>query len=362
MTSHAVNDTTRMRLTKAMLSSGLAGWYPYASRERIEKLTSFQAWFHHRRYPRPVLSRAPICTCGLPALHVLLADCRDFVERGLGVLSVPATAAPEQYQDHDAVKSFQEYAEAVCHSYRNNLTYRARIAKEAIATLDSYRQEALNRHAGRVPSLDEYLGYRKASSCMMQVVVNFEFANGISLPEEVMTCEEMRKWFRTAVAVTYIVNDIVSFRKEIREGFVENLVVLLANGKVQKGLDTAVAKLEREVAAVNEAFEAAAQRFAGTPHQDDVCHLGKKLQEHVYGQLALEVTKHCLFDEPSKLSRLKTVSRHLDIAYETSSRMQMEDTASPSTPSLNFNKLTLPDFGLAVEHGELHTENKHSVA
>ncbi|KAK2728947.1 terpene synthase metal-binding domain protein [Colletotrichum kahawae] len=293
--THAVNDTVRMRLTKAMLSSQLAGWYPYASCDRIEALTSFQAWMF---IIDDMLDQYSLVhKFDFASLHVMLADCRDFVERSLNVANTTETA-PLQYKDHDAVVSFDEYAQAVCKSYSDNRPYRARIAKEAIATLDGYRQEALNRYAGRIPTLEEYLGYREASSCIMQVAVNLEFANGISLPEEVMESEEMRELYRAAVAVVWVVNDIVSLRKEIKEGFVENLVVLLSYGNVQKGIDGAVARLEREVAAVNEASEAAARRFADTPHKYHVSLLARNCKNMCMANClwSMRTPRYCLWD------------------------------------------------------------------
>uniref|UniRef100_A0AAU7YQI5 Terpene synthase n=1 Tax=Colletotrichum echinochloae TaxID=537474 RepID=A0AAU7YQI5_9PEZI len=293
--THAVNDTVRMRLTKAMLSKQLAGWYPYASCDRIEALTSFQAWMF---IIDDMLDQYSLVqNFDFEALHVMLSDCRDFVERSLGVLTT-AEASTVQYRDHDAVVSFTEYADAVRRFYSDNYSYRVRIAKEATATLNGYRQEALNRYAGRVPTLEEYLGYREASSCIMQVAVNLEFANGISLPEDVMASEEMKRLYSAAVAVIWIVNDIVSMRKEIKEGFVENLVVLLANGDVQKGLDAAVVRLKHEIAAVNEASEAANKRFADTPHKYHISLLGRNCKNMCMANWlwSLKTPRYCLWD------------------------------------------------------------------
>ncbi|KZL77987.1 pentalenene synthase [Colletotrichum tofieldiae] len=293
--THAVNDTVRMRLTKAMLSKQLAGWYPYASCDRIEALTSFQAWMF---IIDDMLDQYSLVRkFDFEALHVMLADCRDFVERSLGVLTTAETSTM-QYRDHDAVVSFEEYANAVRRFYSENYSYRVRIAKEATATLNGYRQEALNRYAGRVPTLDKYLSYREASSCIMQVAMNLEFANGISLPEEVMASEEMQRLYHAAVAVIWIVNDVVSMRKEIKEGFVENLVVLLANGNVQKGLDASVARLEREIAAVNEASEAAIKRFANTPHKYHISLLARNCKNMCMANWlwSLQTPRYCLWD------------------------------------------------------------------
>ncbi|TEA14650.1 Pristinol synthase [Colletotrichum sidae] len=277
--NHAVNDAVRTRLTKAKLSEQLAGWYPFASCDTMAALTSFQVWMFIvddllDQYSLPH-------KFDFAALHILLTDCRDFIERSLGLDESAAAPGPApgaehySYRDHDAVTSFEEYAGVVMQTYGDSHAYRARIAKEAIATLDGYRQEAMNRHEGRAPSLGEYLGYRAASSCIMQVVVNFEFANGIHVPEEVMATPEMCKLYEAAVAICYILNDVVSLRKEVKEGFVENLVVLLADGDVQKGVDGAAARMQREVYALEEAAEGAARRFEGTEYEQDVATLIK---------------------------------------------------------------------------------------
>ncbi|KAF6802986.1 pentalenene synthase [Colletotrichum sojae] len=295
--THAVNDTVRMRLTKAMLSKQLTGWYPYASRDRIEALTSFQAWMF---IIDDMLDQYSLVQrFDFAALQVMLTDCRDFVERSLGVLDpAEAAAAAPRYRDHDAVVSFDEYARAVVQSHGDNYAYRARIAREATVTLNGYRQEALNRYAGRMPPLDEYLGYREASSCIMQVAVNLEFANGVSLPEEVMASADMRELYRAAVAVVWIVNDIVSMRKEVKEGFVENLVVLLADGDAQRGLDAAVARLEREVAAVNTSAEDATRRFADTPYAGHVSLLARNCKNMCMANWlwSMKTPRYCLYD------------------------------------------------------------------
>ncbi|UQC83227.1 terpene synthase family protein [Colletotrichum lupini] len=295
--SHAVNDAVRGRLTKAMLSKQLTGWYPYASCDRIEALTSFQAWMF---IVDDMLDQySLIHKFDFASLHVLLADCRDFIDRSLGLLTICTSETGQpQYRDYDAVVSFAEYAEAVMKANGDNYSYRQRIAKEATATLDGYRQEAVNRYAGRATSLQEYLGYREASSCIMQVAVNLEFANGISLPEEVMASPEMRELYRAAVAIVWIVNDIVSLRKELREGFVENLVVLLANGDAQKGLDGAVTRLEHEVSALNDAVKASARRFDDTPYKNHVTLLAKNCKNMCMANWlwSMKTPRYCLSD------------------------------------------------------------------
>ncbi|KAF0326778.1 pristinol synthase [Colletotrichum asianum] len=265
--NHAINESVQARLTKAKLADQLAGWYPFATCDTMTALTSFQVWMFIiddllDQYSLPQ-------RFDYAALQILLADCRDFIQQSLG-LSQKCDNDGYEYRDHDAVTSFKEYAGAVMKTFGDNHAYRSRIAREAIATLDGYRHEAMNRHQGRVPSLEEYLGYRAASSCIMQVFVNFEFANNVHMLEEVMKTPEMCRLYESAVAICFILNDIVSLRKEVKEGFVENLVVLLADGDVQRGVDGAAARMQLEVYALDDAAEKATRRFKGTPHEKDI--------------------------------------------------------------------------------------------
>lgn len=58
----------------------------------------------------------------------------------------------------------------------------------------------------------------------------------------------------------YTVSDIVNLRKEMEEGFVESLTILLADVYPQKAIVAAVARLEREIAAVSGAAVTATRR------------------------------------------------------------------------------------------------------
>ncbi|KAF9772522.1 hypothetical protein IL306_009764 [Fusarium sp. DS 682] len=270
--NHAVNETVRSRLTKANLSEQLAGWYPYASRERLEVLTSFQVWMF---IIDDLLDQYSIVEqFDYNKLQALLDDCEDYVEKSLGISS-QALDTSTRYLDHDAVLSFEEFASTIRRIYSDNPSYRKRIAKEAIATLKAYQKEAFNRKNAHLPSLEEYLGYRNASSCMMQVVTNMEFANGLDLPESVMESNEIRELQEAMVAAMWVTNDIVSVRKEIREGFVENIVVLLAHGNMQRGIDASLDKLQGEINRVNKAADDAARRFAGETFERDIALLAK---------------------------------------------------------------------------------------
>ncbi|KAJ6572083.1 terpene synthase family protein [Mycena capillaripes] len=291
--NHTINDSVRMRLTKAQLSQLISGWYPWASKERLEALTSFQAWMFI--VDDTVDHYSIVSRFNAGGLRKILDESLDFVERSLGLRGGPTP----DYTEADAVTSFAEVARALSDSC--SLAYRRRIAVETQRTLNAYLQEAENRFWGRVPSLSEYVDYRGASSCIMQVAMMFEFANGMELPNEVMQSPEMQELYRSAIAVMWIVNDIVSLRKEIHEGFVENIVVLLlsgSEGNLQSGIDGAVAMLEQEVLALREASEVAMRRYAHSPYQEQVALLAKNCQSMnlCNWRWSMKTPRYCLFD------------------------------------------------------------------
>lgn len=210
----------------------------------------------------------------LDALETLLRDTQEFVERTFD-LRTSSQPEPTRYKDHEAITAFTPYGKAVAGAYRSNPYYLARVARESTATLHAYLQEARNRYVGNLPMVDSYLEYRQSSSCMNLVVTNFEFANGISLPEKVGTSTEMRQMYGAAVRSTWIVNDIVSLRKEVKEGFVENLVVLYSDGDAQQGLNRTVERLKSELHILDAASNAAVRRFSGTEYEDSIVLLAK---------------------------------------------------------------------------------------
>lgn len=258
--SHAITPSVRNRLTKARLSDQLAGWYPWATPERLRALTSFQVWMF--------VVDDEIDQCSTPSsfdserFTALVDECQDFVERSLGLRE--GGTENQKYQYHDVIVSFADFADSI--SSTCSKAYRRRIADEAYVTLQGYRLEAELRARGVYPTEEQYLAYRYGSSCIGQVNEMLEYANGMDdNTAEFSESPEIRELYRASVTVTWLVNDIVSVRKELQGGFLENLVVIYAEGDLEKGVQRALALLEKEISALTTAYAAAVKRFEGTP-------------------------------------------------------------------------------------------------
>lgn len=107
--------------------------------------------------------------------------------------------------------------------------------------MDCYKIEQQLRINGRLPH-DQYMAYREGSSCIRMVIAMIEFANQLKIPQNIMQSPDMRSLWEATNSVHWMTNDIVSARKEIKDGFVENLVALLSgpSHSAQLGLDRAV--------------------------------------------------------------------------------------------------------------------------
>lgn len=139
-----------------------------------------------------------------------------------------------------AVDSFRHIGETLCLKY--SLSQRRRFYESCKMTMDGYRTEQQLRVSGRLPTWDEYWVYREESSCISMCIAMIELAIDSHLPDEILESEEIKVFWEETVVGSWIVNDIVSAKKELSEGFIENAVALgaLETGNAQDGMDRAV--------------------------------------------------------------------------------------------------------------------------
>lgn len=261
---HTYSDKVRERLQKAGLSDLLGFWYPYASQTALEALTSFVAWMFvvddaidsYRQHSPDQLTR-------------LRAECLDYVQRSLGLSNMGqgASSPPPTYTEA-SVMAFSEIGRALSSACTEN--QRHRVAREAKITMDGYSQEISHQIIGHIPTVAEYLTYRTGSSCMLLVTSLIEFANGLQLPDEIMESVEVRELYQATAKVQWVTNDLVSVNKEIQHGFVENMVVLLADGDAQAGVDRTVRVLEEAKARFEEASSVILHRHGSGQFGNDI--------------------------------------------------------------------------------------------
>lgn len=143
------------------------------------------------------------------------------------------------------VSSFQEIGDALCVAYSEE--QRQRFYTEIVYFMRMSRIEQNIRLAGRLPSLEEYWKFRMGTSAVAIGVAAGEYANLCTLPARIMDSTTMRKiWDETNIIIS-ITNDLLSLRKEIRQGCVDSVVPLTCAASkmdLNTAIKTVVAQLQ----------------------------------------------------------------------------------------------------------------------
>lgn len=246
------------KLKNANLPLLIASWYPFSDAETLKQITYFVSWMY-------VIDDAIIDKISWPGLDnatafdAAYAELMDFVFRSLDLDDVVKNEQPKS--SVPAIDSFRLIGQILCEKY--SLAQRRKFFEACRLTMEGYRTEQRLRVSGRISSWEEYWTYREGSSCMSMNVAMIELAIGSHLPEEVLDSEEMKLLCKQTVVVSWLVNDIVSAKKELSEGFIENAVPLLAieSGNAQDGMDNTVGFAKQAVARFEELALNAERKF-----------------------------------------------------------------------------------------------------
>lgn len=118
------------------------------------------------------------------------------------------------------------------------------------AYLGALTWEAANRAGGAVPELDEYLHMRPITAGLPIDAAFIEVVDGVQLPPAVRDHPAVRRLGALADRAVCWSNDILSLEKELQEGDVHNLVLVLMQARslsVQDALDEAARMYHQEI-------------------------------------------------------------------------------------------------------------------
>ncbi|KAI1381440.1 isoprenoid synthase domain-containing protein [Hypoxylon crocopeplum] len=92
--------------------------------------------------------------------------------------------------------------------------------------------ESNRRQDGRIPTPEEYMRTRFGTSAVTTLISFIDYMNGITLPQWVMESKEMEVIWNETCTLCYVVNDIYSFKEELDDGALQNLIPVIfhANG------------------------------------------------------------------------------------------------------------------------------------
>lgn len=258
LTTHSMSAAVETKLKKANLSLLLASWFPLASAKTLKDITYFVCWMY-------VFDDAVIDKLSWPghdnaeAFDAANRELLDFVYASLklnGDLS-----QPQPRTDTAAIDTFRGIGEELCRRY--TLAQRQRFYDACKLTMDGYRTEQRLRLTKRLPTVEEYMNYREGSSCISMCVAMIELQIDAELPAEIIESTELQQLWRETVVLVWLTNDIVSAKKELAEGFVENLVALLSieTGKAQDGIDRTMDLVHASVKRLNEIAKVIDEKF-----------------------------------------------------------------------------------------------------
>ncbi|KAI0851331.1 terpenoid synthase [Daldinia vernicosa] len=233
--SSSTNSTARLRKLRATnITSFTAAWWPYASYEALETVARLTIWLF-------------ACDDEIDSTEVstIINDwdiASTFRQRTIDYVQQSLSRIPKsrQTETNPLITCTGPIGEALLKSCndRQISTY----LSEVLLYVNMGGEEQKYQVARRLPTVEEYLGYRSGTSAVRVCFATIEYAWGMTLPQELFEDDDMRQlWYEIGVAI-YVTNDILSIKKEVEESQVNSLVPLLSLqlGSVQAAINRAV--------------------------------------------------------------------------------------------------------------------------
>lgn len=212
-------------------------YYGYLDSERaIRRFHAGKfAWVTSRAHPHAAEDRVLLVATWMSWLFLLDDLCdeadlgkdprrlRALHERVLNVLhDTPTADAPD-----DLIRGLRDVWSAI----RDHSS--AAWVDRFVASFEEYADgclwEADNRACDNIPSLKEYIRNRRKTSALYIFFDLIEFADEVTLPVGVLEHEAIRELRAMANDGVAWFNDIVSLEKELKNGDIHNLVIVLQN-------------------------------------------------------------------------------------------------------------------------------------
>ncbi|XXG98202.1 hypothetical protein Hte_004523 [Hypoxylon texense] len=205
-----------------------AAWWPTASMKRYQVMVDLIIWFGYWDDLIENLAPDPTAAEGLRAATKVL------VCQSLGL------AGPDDGEDvtisNPLIHGFQSIAKEICAVYDEE--QRRTLLEHFDQYIDSTRLEAEADRSDKLPSLKRYWEVRTLTSGMGALLGFTEFAVQAKLPTSFVRSAAYETLWVTTIVINSIVNDLISFKKEMKAGSVLSSVAILYH--VVDNLDAAV--------------------------------------------------------------------------------------------------------------------------
>ncbi|KAM3072435.1 hypothetical protein ACMFMG_009236 [Clarireedia jacksonii] len=147
---------------------------------------------------------------------------------------------------NNIIRSFKVIGDAICHAYTD--AQRRILLEQMVFFMDCSEIEQRVRLSDELPTIGQYWDCRMGTSAVGVTLAVNEFANGCD-ESTMMIDEKMKILWDCANEIIWLVNDILSIKKELDQNTVDSLVPLLFRhtGSAQAAIDSAVASVTAAV-------------------------------------------------------------------------------------------------------------------
>ncbi|KAL9078210.1 MAG: hypothetical protein Q9157_002863 [Trypethelium eluteriae] len=175
--------------------------------------------------------------------HSFRAETIPYVKDCLGISEKVPGVCPSS----SIIRSFMAVSEEVCKVY--NEEQRSTLVDEIAFFMRTSATEQKARLAPEMPSLPDYIECRMGTSAVGVTCGIIEYAYEKALPSVVMKDPDMKVLWAQVNIIVWVVNDLLSIKKEIAQDTVDSLIPLLylKHGNVQDAIEIAVSGLEAEI-------------------------------------------------------------------------------------------------------------------
>ncbi|KAI1092618.1 terpenoid synthase [Rostrohypoxylon terebratum] len=242
--SSSLEDATRLRKLKAsnMPFFG-ASWWPYASYEALEAVTSMSIWLFVWDDETDSTEFSTISSDWGEA-STFRQRTIDYIQQ---CLSGSSESKLSETSTDPIITGFKPVGQAMlksCNERQLNT-----FLNEVIFFIKSCEEEQEIQLTNRLPTVEECARRRLGTGAVRVCIATTDYvllrlslyAYGITLPEEVMNDEAMQRLWNETNIIIATSNDILSFKKEVAQSQVDSLVALLSLelGSVQAAINHA---------------------------------------------------------------------------------------------------------------------------
>ncbi|KAI0160981.1 terpenoid synthase [Hypoxylon sp. FL1284] len=238
-----------------------AMWWPTASAQQYQVLVDLIIWLGYWDDLVESLGADPIAAEGLRIATKAL------VRRSLGLADPEDLGEDVVVSSYPLLRGFDGIAKEVCGVYDEE--QRISLLSHFEQYVDSTRLEAEADRSDRLPGLERYWEVRTLTSGMDALLGFTEFAVQAKLPAKAVRSKAYETLWATTIVINSIVNDLVSFKKEMQKaGSVLSSVAILY--READSLDAAVGTSLAHLRLLVAEFDRAADVLVAAAAADEV--------------------------------------------------------------------------------------------